>query len=442
MRCAAVPVILVTLAGPAAAQDGGVGPGARAIGRAGAALFGDDAAALWVNPAAIARRGEARAIVGASLADDARTTEPGALAAAGAPPAVSRAGAGMLPWGGVVAGVGGDVVVGAVVAARARVAVAYPEPGAFHTDDRVFYPQRYAGTRLALARTDAALGIAARPFAWLAVGASVGASRVALEHGVTVWGGDQDAADLGALDPRLDMPLVLAGKAAPVPAAMLSVVVAPVDLPLELTASVSFVGATAIQGTPALAGSRGAGLVDAALSPGALARLELPAETTLRGGARFVVGPAALEIDAELHLARGAPAWDVTGVDLVPAGGGPIALGRVPLGADIGDAVAVRGAADVNLGLVTLCAGYAFAGGNGATPVWPGGASHTVGAGAEARAGGVAVILGVAHAFRPAATTGIAVVAPRRPDLALAASPGPASGGTTWVGLDVAMDLP
>ncbi|HKA90023.1 MAG TPA: hypothetical protein VKE22_20325 [Haliangiales bacterium] len=441
MRRAAIPVILVTLAGPAAAQTDGLGPGARAVGRAGAALFGDDAAALWASPASLSRRGEARAVAGAALAADARTVEPGVLARAGAPPAASRAGAGMLPWGGLVAGVGDAVVVGAAVAARARIEVAYPEPGTFATDDRVFYPQRYAGTRLTLARTDAAVGVAVRPLPWLAAGASVGASRVAIEHGLTVWGGDGDAADIGGLDPRLDMALVVAGKSAPVPAATLSAIAAPLDVPLELAASVTFAGATEIQATPSLAASRGAGLVAAAVAPGALARLELPAETIVRGGARLVAGRAAVELDVELHLARGSPAWEMTGVSLVPAGGDAVPLARVPVGAEIGDTVAVRGAAEVSLGLVTLSAGYAHAGGNGATPVWPGGASHTLAAGVEARAGGATVILGVAHAFRPSATTDLAVVAPRRPALALAASPGPASGGTTWVALDVAVEL-
>jgi hypothetical protein len=439
VRRAAIVVILVTLSGRALAEDA---PGARAIGRAGAALLRDDAGALLVNPAAIAQRGAVRAILGATLASDARTTEAGALAASGAPPAVSRAGAGVLPWGGLVAGVGDDVVVGAVVAARTRAAVAYPEPGAFQNDDRVFYPQRYAGTKLTFARSEAALGIAVRALPWLALGASLGASRVTLEHGVTVWGGDAEAADLGALDPRLDMPLVLDGRSGPVPAATLSAVAAPPDLPLELTAAVSFSGDASIQATPALQPSRALGLVGASVAPGALARLELPGETIVRGGARVVAGPAAVELDAEVRFARGAPAWDITGVALVPAGGEPVPLRRAPLGADVGTTASVRGAAEVNLGFLTLSAGYAFAGGNGATPVWPGGPSHTVAIGVEARAGGATIVLGVAHAFRPASSTDILVVAPRRPDLALAAAPGAASGGTTSVGLDVAMDVP
>jgi hypothetical protein len=438
VRGAAVLVVVLAAGAPAAAQDGG--PGARAIARAGAALFGDDAAALLVNPAAVARRGEWRAIVGAAIAVDARAVDPGALA--GAPRAVSRAGAGLLPWGGLVGGVADGIVVGAVVAARMRIDLAYPVPGAFVTDDRAFYPQRYAGTRLALARTDAALGIAVSPTPWLALGASVGASRTTLEHGVTVWGGDAAVADLGALDPRLDMAFVVSGSSAPAPAATVSAIVAPPDIPVELMLAATFAGAADVDGTPALSPSRAAGLVGATVAPDAVARLALPGGTTVRAGARAFFGPAAVEVDAELRVARGSPAWAVTGVDLVPAGGSPTALAGVPLGADIGTTGSVRGSAEVSLGLLTLCVGAGVAGGGGATPVWPGGPSFGLGAGAEARAGRAVISVGVGHTFRAEAATDLLVVAPRAPAPSIRAAPGPASGGTTVVGLDVAVDLP
>src|SRR3954467_5830792 len=97
---------LAALAAPQARADGIaiVGGSPRAIGRAGAAVVGDDGGgALLVNPAAMARRETRRVGLGAAVMGDAREWQG---LAEGAPLSVGRAGSRLAPLGAAIGAIG------------------------------------------------------------------------------------------------------------------------------------------------------------------------------------------------------------------------------------------------------------------------------------------------------------------------------------------------
>jgi hypothetical protein len=455
VRRAALAIAL-TLAPTAARADLlDVPAGARATARAGAGLLAtDDATALVFDPAGLARSTALRVVAGLAAARRTLDFTPSAIFATGAAPAVaSRAGVALLPWGGVVVGLGERVVVAAAFLPPAEVTLTYPSPPAAFDpmhDDRASYPARYGGGRLHLGRWGGGVGAAVRCTDWLAAGASLLAYRVTLEHEQTLWAG-QPAAGLGVgdLSPAYDMTFSASGHDAFVPAAGAGVVIAPLAVPVEIGASVLWSDTAHIAGAPALADSRGAGAATAAVAGSASASLDLPLPTLVRLGARGVLGRVAVSLEGELALLRDAqPAWSVDGVAVMPAGAEAAAVTNVPLGPALTSAWSVRGAVDVQVlrGTLTLVAGGGFtrrgATEESTTPAWPDADTITLALGAEARVAGATVTLGVSQAIRPerdvAAT--LPVLTPRGPGDARAVA-GRYAGGTTVVALDVELEL-
>jgi long-subunit fatty acid transport protein len=458
LRSAALLVSALAAAAPARADGLDLPLGARALARAGANLVADDGiAALYGNPAALARRTSFRLELGLTLADRAASFTT-AAAFATPPPAVASAGeVALLPSGGAALGVSDRVVVAAAFLSPTAVALDYPGVDTAYDpmhDDRAATPQRYAATRLHLGRTAVAAGAAARLLPWLAVGASGLALRTSLEAGRVLWAGPPGSTiALGGLSPAYDMAFAADGTAWS-PAAGAGLVAAPPDLPFELGASLLWQGGVTITGAPALRPSRGAGAggpdVAAAVAADASARLDLPARITVRAGARLLLGRATVEVDAERTAVDAAtPAWSLSGVAAVPAGGAPTPLTTVPLGPTLDSSLSVRGAVDVVLapGALVLVVGYAFSSrpftATSIGPALPADDTHTLALGVEGRVDGATVTLGLAHLFvgdRVAQTGDARVLDPFGP-IDVPAGAGRVGSGATVVALDLELEL-
>jgi long-subunit fatty acid transport protein len=460
-----VTVAVVALGGiaPSAAQSldlaGGVGGGA-GIGRAGAALVGgDDGTAVWQNPAGLARRGGTRLQLGLAAHDvhasftTAENFGPPAAVAheQGAPVRV--------PWLGVQHGLGERVVVGLSWIEPTALSIAWPAPPADvdeMEDDRARYPGRYAGTATRIARRGVSVGASLRALPWLAVGVSVYALRVELTQTRTVFGG-LGADSLPNLSPSLDLTLSLDGRDDFQPGGTVGILVAPVEVPLELAASLSYTSEAELDGTPQLTDSRGrtpaAGNppnVAAVVAPSARARLTLPGGLRARAGVRFLAPRFTVEADGELATGGDAePVWQVEGVSLAFNAGPQATLDQAPLGVKLRSSSALRLAVDVDVvpGFLTLTAGWAYARSplrrTSISPALPLPNSHTLAGGASLTSGGVTVSLGLAHTMGAAsfvAPGDARVLAPLAGDADLAAAAGQHDASTTLVGAGIEVE--
>jgi long-subunit fatty acid transport protein len=389
--------------------------GAAWVGRAGAgAVAADDAAALALNPAGLARRGGLRAQLGlAWQAWDARfvTAEDfGTGATAGDAQGEPT----LAPSIGVQLGLGDRWVVGASYLEPVGASIGWPSPDPTRfdamRDDKARYPWRYAGAATRLERRGVGAGMSLRALSWLAVGASAWLWRVDAAQDRAVWGGLGVASSLPNLTPAFDMTLSLRGSAW-TPGAAVGVLAAPEDAPLELALSVAWTGDATLGGAPSLTDSRGADTQTmrfdtAQVASTAHATLDLPGGLTLRAGARFLAPRVAVELDGELGTGAAVdPVWRVFGVGLTSSAGPSGTITTAPMGTSLGDARALRAAVDVDVvpGFLTLTAGWAWTRGavrRGAlTPALPSLEAHTLAFGAQTQAGGATVTIGVAHAF-------------------------------------------
>ncbi len=460
----AAVVTAVTAAGAPARGDtlDLVGPGARSVARAGATVVStDDGAALLLNPAGLARRTSRRAQAGLTLVERWASFASDAVFANPALPAGDRAGVEALPWGAIELGLGERVTAGIAFLTPTDVAYTYAQPPADYQPsdaDAHIYPHRYAGTRLRLVRHTAAAGLGVRALPWLAAGAAALASRVSLDHGRMISAEAAAAgATAGELRPAWDMPFS-AEAGAWVPGTSVGLVIAPLDVPIELAASFTWTGDADLHATPELGDTRGlagsgARNATAQIAPDAAATLALPLPSTFRAGARFLGGRWVAELQADYsRIASAPPVWTIEGVSITPDQGTARPLTTVPLGPIFQDGYALRAAVDVDLvpGAIAVTAGYAFtrrlSPRSRATPILPDAASHTVAFGLEGRVAGAQVTLGIARSERPAETipaadSGVTAVAP------FASTPIPVAGGrydgaVTTIAFGVDIDLP
>jgi hypothetical protein len=457
-RAALVAALAQAAAARGDALDGAPG-GARSLARAGATLVAvDDGTALAANPAALARRSAPRVSAGLAASRQTVHFDGAATFATGTPPPVeSRAGAALLPWGGVALGLGERWVLAAALLPRAVHDVTYATPPSTFdpaADDRARFPQRYAGDRLLTERWEGGVGGAWRATPWLAVGAAALLTSTAVEHQRTVWGGPADAGPgVGDLGPEYDLRLSARGDGLAAGAA-LGVVVAGLELPVELALAARWRGATTLRGTPALADGRVIApgttpRVRAAPLGDAAARLSLPAEWCVRAGARLLLGRIGVEVDGELALGDAAPGWRLEGLGVDAGdGGAPVPVDGAPLGLELRGGLSLRAAVDVELvpGAVTLVAGAGWSRARvaaGGGPLAAGGDGLLLGGGIEGRVAGATVTLGIAQRLQPARGTdpSVTVIAPRGPG-DVAAAVGEARAGLTAVALDVEVELP
>lgn len=400
--------MLLVLA-PSALADGVDTGSARAIGRAGATLVGDDGgAALLANPGGLVRRDIWRAQLAVSLHDHDLRYRPRDQSSAndGTVPVIEDHGAATAAPELAVQGPVGPVVVGA----------AYLEPGelvrelpalAANTDTdgiAIRFPHRYAGTALAYREQTLIVGAAIRAGDWLGLGASLGLTRARATERRHVWAGMADRELVGA--PLRDIAVATSGSGVALVAAA-GALVAPPSLPLELAASVRITSGPRVRG--AAAASR---IGDEASRPpypalavdSPRARASLPAVLVARAGARYLGERVIVEVDGDLTAPLDdAGTWRVTGVRVTDDTGAETGLYTLPVLLDRQLHGAVRVAADVEVvpGFLWLTAGYAYRTRatplRRTTPAFADLGGHTLAAGAEVYGNGLVLSIGYAH---------------------------------------------
>ena len=401
-------VIAALAAGAAAApaRAGGLVIGAgspRAIGRAGTGTVGDDGAgALLVNPAALARRDGLRAQLGVGFADDELTWRR----ARDTPLARDQASSHALPTGAVIGAVGGWVIgVGAMTAAVSERALRRPAGTAL--GDQFDY--RYAGLGGAIRRDTVTAGVARRIGDSVAVGASFGASRVAVAETRRLWAGFRDVAAVGS--PTHDVEIALSGADLFVPGAVAGVLIAPGDHPIELGASFAWSGKVVVRDEPlAITGTPDGPSVAAG---GARADLTLRPPLTARAGVRYLGRRVVVELGGDLWIAPAAAAeaaWRLDGVRVIDRSTVETPLARVPSRISLRTHGAIRAAVDAELigGFLWATGGYAYTvGGTSAarlSPTFGDLGGHTAALGLEGQAGGFTLTLGWSRTWSAART--------------------------------------
>ena len=461
MRGATV-ALLVGLAALASARAQAQGMdltsvGARGIARAGAIVVSaDDGAALWVNPAGIARRSRLRAQLGVFLSDRGARYASAQAYQSDPVPESDRQGGEVGFWAGAQAALGERVVVGAAYLEPTRLSLATARPAYERPDpaDDFRYPGRYGGTRLSYRRRAVALGASVRVLPTLAAGVSGLALDAALTTDRTIFGAQEEDPDFR--DPNFDLGLTVSARDRFVPGAAAGLLFAPESLPVELAASVLWVQAATLDGDPTLRDSRGVTGEDprvaAIVGAGASASTAAPGTTTARLGARGTFGPVGVELAGELATpAGGDDDIAIAGVAIQAGTEAAADVTAIPSPLRTRRTFAARAAVDVTLasGAITLSTGWAFTQGALAardlSPALPDLDAHTIAFGAEGHVGRATISLGLARTIGlgrdvAEADTASTVTAPRIADPPAAAA-GHYSAAATLVGLGVELDL-
>jgi hypothetical protein len=387
-----------------------VGGSPRAIGRAGAAVVGDDGGgALLVNPAAMARRDTLRAEIGAVVIEDAPEWQS---LAEGAPLSVGRAGSRLAPLGAAVGAIG-DWVIGVGAMTAAVIARSLPRPSDAPDDALgASYDYRYTGIAGSYRRDTVALGVARRLGDSLALGLALGAARVTVTEHRRLWGvrARRDPADV----PEADVDVTLSATDPLTESAVAGVLYAPAAVPIELGASVGWARTVRLDGTARAYGSPATLVGVHTASPRASLHIAQP--VAVRAGGRYVGDSLVAELDGDLWIARAGSdtvAWQTQGISLDDPGlAGPgtppvVELRSVSSRLAQRTHYAVRAAADVAIvpGFLWATAGYAYA-----TPGTPASklspsfgdlGGHTLGLGLEATTGGVTATIGWSRTWTP-----------------------------------------
>jgi hypothetical protein len=373
-----------------------VGGSPRAIGRAGAATVGDDGGgALLINPAAMARRDTTRAQIGVAVVEDAVHWQSDA---ASAPLSAGQAGSQMAPIGAVIGAVG-PWIVGAGMMTAAVADRSLPRPGDFRGDLASAYDYRYAGIAGSYRRDTLTVGAARRIGSSLALGLSLGASRVAVSEHRRVWAGFGTREALE--DPIADIDLELSGTDTFSPSAVAGMLYAPDDTQIELGASVAWSATARPDGGIAVSGSAMGPTIQRTGAPHG--SLEVRQPLAVRAGARYVGDRIVAELDGDLWAAMpgsGSTTWAVSGLRIVDAPLVEVDLQRVPSRIAQHTHVAMRTAVDVELiaGFLWATGGYAFSTlttpAARLSPSFGDLGGHTLGLGLEATAAGVTVTFG------------------------------------------------
>lgn len=387
-----------------------VGGSPRAIGRAGAAVVGDDGGgALLINPAAMARRDTLRAEFGAAVIEDAPEWQSDST---GSPRSAGRAGSRLAPLGAAIGAIG-DWVIGVGAMTAAVVARSLPRPSDARNDALgAIYDYRYAGIAGSYRRDTLALGVARRLGDSLALGLSIGAARVALTERRRLWAA-RARPDMVAL-PEADIDVTLSATDPLTESAVAGVLYAPAAAPIEVGASVGWTRTVRLDGTAQAVGSPSTLVGVHTDAPRATLHVAQP--IAVRAGGRYVGDRIVAEIDGDLWIApRGSDevAWQTQGIALDDPGppGQPmpstIELRRVPSRLSQRTHFAARASVDVAIipGFLWVTGGYAYSSpGTPAARLSPslgdlGG--HTLGLGVEAATGGVTATIGWSRTWAP-----------------------------------------
>jgi len=416
---------------PAQARADGIsiaGGSPRAIGRAGAAVVGDDGGgALLINPAAMARRDTTRVQVGVAVIDDDVRWQTDAE---GAPLSRGQAGSRLAPLGAVISAAG-DWVLGIGAMTSAVAARSLARPGDIRGDLYSTFDYRYAGIAGSYRRDTLAFGAARRLGDSLALGVSFGASRLNVSEHRRIWAGFGGRESIG--DPKSDVDLVLTGTDRLSASAVAGVLYAPEDSPIELGASVAWARRVKIEGAVAAVGSPNGPTIQQ--NAGASASLDVRQPLAVRAGGRYLGDRIVAELDGDLWIApdsAGSAVWTVAGLGVVDTSGVYAGVTRVPSRISQHTHVALRVAVDVELipGFLWATGGYALSTlgtpADRLSPSFGDLGGHTLGLGLESTAGGFTVTLGWSR------TWSLATAAPTalRLDNPFDGGDGPVSSGT------------
>ncbi len=395
-RACALALILAATAPAAAGGIAIVGGTPRTIGRAGTSTASDDGGgALLVNPAGMARREGTRFQLGVAFIDDAIEWDPDHV---DGPIARDQAGSNTLPLVAVVGSIGSWVFGAGVMTAGVtqRGLRDHNDIPAEELDATFEY--RYSGIAGAIRRDTLTIGVARRIGDSLAIGVSVGASRLQMSETRRLWAGFAGISAVG--DPKRDVQLSFAGEDPFVPSAVAGILVAPVDTPMEIAASVAWTARAEIEADIAAAGTAGGPIVRL-MSPRASLAFRQP--LSVRAGARYVGDRFAFELGGDLWFApRSArkASWSVDGVRIVDPSTVGVDLVGVPSRLSQRMHGAIRGALDVELiaGFLWATTGYAYTVG-GTTPAklspsFGDLGGHTVALGIEGTTGGITYTIG------------------------------------------------
>jgi len=413
-RCAAF-VTLVAWCAPARGEAPiGGGRTARAIGRAGVGTVSDDGGgALLANPAAIARRESTRIQFGLAFIDD----EMFWLAAKSAPAARDQSSSRLVPMV-AIEGAICNWVIGVGVGTSVRSEREFRRPGRLPPSDfGNTFEYRYAGLAGSIRRDTLTVAGAHRLTDNVALGVSLGTSRVSIRESRRLWAGDVDRVVLGLPQPDLlgdpahDVELALAGTDNFSPSATAGVLIAPEDTRIELGASAMWNAPARVSGDIASTNEDPDAKVRAD-TYGASARLEVEQRIIVRTGVRWLGERVIAEVGGDLYWfpARAAATeWNLDGVTLTdittPTQPESIELTALPSRISSRTHGALRGAVDVELiaGFLWATGGYAFAtsGTSDArmSPTFGDLGGHTVGLGLEATTGGFTITLGWARTW-------------------------------------------
>ena len=447
---ARLAIVLVALLARSAAADGlvVVGGSPRAIARAGAGTVGDDGGgALLVNPASLARREGQRVQLGAAIVDDSVLYE---ASVAGAPHAHDQAGSSLAPLAAVEGSIG-DWVLGAGVMTAAVTSRAQRPPSDLPADQiGPAFAYRYTGIAGTIRRDTVSLGAARRLGESVAIGLSLGASRISMAETRRIWAGFGGRDTIG--DPHRDVELGFAAEDGFAPRAVLGVLVAPVDTPIELGASVSWEATADVSGSVTALGTQSG---PGAISTSPSAHLALAEPWTLRAGARYLGERVVVELDGDLWLfprSAETASWEVRGVRVVDPTGVGVDLTRVPSRVSEHTRGAVRAAVDVELmgGFLWAIGGLAFT--TLGTPVarlsptFADLGGTTLGLGLEANAGSFAITFGWSRTWSIARSQGSTLLTLDNPfvagDAAVATGRYDATADQVGILLDVELDQP
>jgi Outer membrane protein transport protein (OMPP1/FadL/TodX) len=428
---------------PASAQSLSTDPiTARSIGHAGAGLVADDTAAVWwQNPAAAARREAARVMLGLSSVDTDLEITPHVGGAA--PRSVSRASSGISPqlslvvtWKGT--SLGASMLYGQRLGRRFE---GPPPRIAVEQANRV-YSLRYAGLAGAIRRETYNLGAARRFTDELAVGLSVGVSRMSLRESRRLWAGLQSRAGNGDIvrDPQHDLELSILATDQLVPTATAGAVWVPEDSPLELAVSATAIAGFALRGE--LSG-RPTETSTALAAGDRRAALDLPAQLVVRGGARWQGERWSVEANGQLELvpARARQlTWQLEDVVVRDYSGLTAPIHQLRSQLSLRSLASLRAAADVELieGFLWLSGGAAW------SPILPSGprlspgfaelGGGTAALGAEISSGGVTVALGISRTWSPEVATSFSL---HRLDNPFGSGDGRTGNGTYQAAVDL-----
>lgn len=382
--------------------------GARGVGRAGAVSVSEDGgAALVLNPGGMVRRQAWRVQLGMRMQDDDQVFRALDAGAASSPRIENRAPPTSSPYV-AIQGPIGPLVVGIAYLRLGAVAHALPRPQPNQTPEDVLrlFPHRYGGTHVVYERSALMLGAAVRARPWLGLGVAVSLASVALEEERHIWAGFAGRDVLG--QPDRDLALTLFGRDRFVPGASVGALIAPQELPVEISLSLGYAMDAELGGDARLEPTRQAEYPAPALGD-PVSHATLPSPLMVRAGARYLGDRVLVEAGYDMALLGDrVPVWTLQGVAVRDESQAMGELVSVPLLAAERGHATMRMAADIEVarGFLWLSAGYAYRmTGSSPTLLTPAFAdldSHMVALGAEGQWNSITLTIGYARTWSPA----------------------------------------